>query len=243
MKFDPKRTNYPSAFTLVELLVTISIVVVLASIAFSLTQKAKQAAEKASCLSRLRQVGTILAGRAGETNNRYEVFRGGAGSFELRPYFILRDELGLPKGPYPAHFATLGEIMFCPAAPEPNLGHWNCFGIHVSNTDRAGSQWKTETIRDQQGRIANAAILRTSLVKYPSQCVLVADSCRSDGQQIFRIQGGDLIGLRHQGKASALFLDGSARTMSKADLGQLGFKKAYDTSVNPPSIVTLPKTR
>ncbi|NNC90692.1 MAG: type II secretion system protein [Akkermansiaceae bacterium] len=229
-------------FTLVELLVTITIVITLAALIIAFTKGAFQAADSARCLERLRQSGAIMVGAAASQNNRIRIFKGGAGSFDQRPYFILRDEMNLPDESYDAHFATLSTIMFCPAAPEPKTPHWNCYGLNFTNSKVAGATWSQERIRDEQGRSAQVSSLYMTSVQDPSRFVLIADSCRSDGQQIFRISGGDRIGLRHKMRANVFFLDGSARAIDASGLGRLGFTQAYDTSTNPPTSVTLPQT-
>ena len=229
------------AFTLVELLVVVAIIIVLAALVFSISGRMMSAAETTECMNRLRQTGAIMIGSATDNNNRIRIFKGGSGSFDYRPYFILRDEMNLPDTSYEAHYGTLSKIMFCPAAPEPKTPHWNCFGLNFTNSEIAGVTWKTEQVRDSQGRTANVSSLSLGSVSSPSEYLLVGDSCRADGQQIFRISGSDLIGLRHRDKANALFLDGSVRTLSRTDLGQIGFKDAYDTSTDPPTKVSLPQ--
>lgn len=244
MKKHSKRAGIVAAFTLTELMVVIIIIAVLSAIVFSVSKSAKKAGESATCLNRLRQVGTILSSRAVENNNRHQVFAGGSGSFEYRPYIILRDELDLPANPSSAHYETLKNIMFCPSGPgahsEPTNPHWTCFGVHIADSEVAGSKWIMESVKDGAGRSGNLSVLRPSSVRSPSRCLLVADSCTSDGSEIFRIKGGDRIGMRHNGKANAVFLDGSARSLGKSELGELGFEKAYDTSSSPPQLVSLP---
>lgn len=241
MRNKTNRRSVRPAFTLVELMVAIVIIVVLAAISFSVSRSVRQNAEKVTCMNRLRQVGTIMMGRATENHNRIQIFAGGSGSFELRPYFIIRDELNLPASPQSAYEETLKELMFCPSAPAPvSNPHWNCYGVNITDNEMAGSFWTKDRVEDENGRSASVSTLRTASVRRPASCVLIADSCHSSGREIFRISGGDLIGLRHKGEANALFLDGSARTLGPSQLGGLGFKKAFDTSSTPPQSVSLP---
>lgn len=229
------------AFTVVELLVAVAIVIVLAALAFALVRRSRSAAERATCVNRLRQAATVLIGGAGDRGGRIELFRGGNGSFEYRPYFVVRDELGLPASPYDAHFATLREVMFCPAAPEPKLPHWHCYGVNFTDSERAGVAWRDDKVRDSAGRSSTVSTLQLATAAGPSNYVLVADSCMADGQQAFRIRGDDRIALRHGGRANAVFLDGSARSLKLGDLGGLGFDDAFDTAVNPPTVVAVPR--
>ena len=233
-----------SGFTMVELLVVITIVVILAALAFFMMRNAKTAAQSTICISRLRNAGTLLLSAASDNGGRVQAFSGGSGGFDYRPYYVVARELGLSNdnSGKTALKATLEEVMFCPSAPTPDTEHWTCYGVNFTNSTRAGATWTNEKITDTAGRIANVKSLNLASVGSPSDYILIADSCRSDGQQIFRISGGDRIGLRHSHKANACFLDGSARPLTTSDLGRLGFKEAYDTASDPPQTVSLPQS-
>ena len=231
------------AFTLVELLVVVAIIIVLAALVFGISSRMMSAAKTTECMNRLRQTGTIMIASASDNHNRIRIFKGGEGSFEYLPYFILRDEMNLPDDSYEAHYGTLSKIMFCPAAPEPKTPHWNSYGLNFTDSEIAGVTWRDEKVEDDQGLSADISSFALAGVLSPSQFLFVGDSCQTDGQQIFRINEDDLIGLRHRDKANALFLDGSVRTMSRTELGQIGFKEAFDTTTNPPTKVSLPQTQ
>jgi prepilin-type N-terminal cleavage/methylation domain-containing protein/prepilin-type processing-associated H-X9-DG protein len=64
----PRRA---AGFTLVELMVTIVIMAVLASIAFVVFQRARTKAQAVRCMSNLRQIGVLLNGAATENHGMY----------------------------------------------------------------------------------------------------------------------------------------------------------------------------
>ena len=230
------------AFTLVELLVVMAIIMVLGALVFSISRTAFAAAESSKCLSRLRQAGIVVAGSVGENNGRIRVFKDAASSEEVGPYSIVREQMDLPEEPVAAHFETLKNIMFCPSAPDPEIPHWNSYGVNFGDSLIAGATWTDETVEDSEGGSTVISSLVVISVTEAADFVLLADSCGKDGQGMFRIADDeDLIGLRHRGKANVFMLDGSARSLGQVDLGNLGFERAYDTATTPPTQVFLPE--
>lgn len=69
------KLNRNKGFTLVELLVTITIIVVLAALTFSLTQRIRAKAFQANALSSLRQVGVVSVSYATENNGDINTMR------------------------------------------------------------------------------------------------------------------------------------------------------------------------
>jgi prepilin-type N-terminal cleavage/methylation domain-containing protein len=90
-----KTSIKKNGFTLTELLVVIAIIIVLAGVVTAVTRNTKERAGAAKRISDVRQAGSILLAKASETNGRGQYFSGGSGSFELRPYYIIKTELGL----------------------------------------------------------------------------------------------------------------------------------------------------
>jgi len=62
-------------FTLVELLVTITIIIVLASLSFSITGKIRASAQQTTLLSAMRQIGIANVGYSAENNGDINVIR------------------------------------------------------------------------------------------------------------------------------------------------------------------------
>lgn len=65
-----QNSRRPGGFTLVELLVSITIIVVLASLVFTLSSRAINSAQKSVCMSNLRGVGSALQGYILEHSGR-----------------------------------------------------------------------------------------------------------------------------------------------------------------------------
>lgn len=230
-------------FTLVELLVVIVIIAVLAAVSFTLARKMKDRAMATKSLSDIRQAGNVLLAKASETNGRCQYFSGGAGGFDLRPYFIVMEEMGIIK----SRADEMVEIMHWDNGLElqrnPALNPWwACRAVNFTNVPAVNAVWtRVETVPDSQGRKPNVSSLTIGSVTRPGAYPLLIDSSTFSGIEIFRINegNGDLVGLRSNGKANAVMLDGSARTMDKVDLKAAGFKKAYDNSTTPPKSITL----
>lgn len=103
-----------SAFTLVEVLITISIIGVLAALALPGFKTARAKAKSAQCQSNMRQIGVAMAGYAGDNNQ--ELPRAYNNTTEtttwmqkLAPYAGIGDNR---LGPYPLLRAT--GIFLCP---------------------------------------------------------------------------------------------------------------------------------
>lgn len=233
-----KKSIKRNGFTLTELLVVITIILALASVVFTVTRNLKDRAGAAKRLSEVRQAGSILLTKANETNGRCQLFSGGSGSFDFRSYYIIKTELGME-----INDTNEADIMFWDSKKlSPKLPAWNCRAVNFKNVPDLNAVWKTESIKDSQGRSANVASLIIGDVTRPGAYPLMIDSSKSSGDETFRINEGigDCVGLREVGKkANAFILDGSVRSMGLSELRAAGFTKAYDNSSVPPKPISL----
>lgn len=238
--------NHPTirrGYTLVELLVVVTIVAVLATIVFSVASKMRESAQASKRLSNMRQSGMLLLGLAGENNGRCSYFAGGQSTaWNHRPYLIIRKQLKLPDNDQ-----SFVEIMHWDRKKVPSkLPHWNCRATNfqdVTYSDGTSVKWTQEQYVDPYNdRRANLKSLSLASIPRPGAYPLLIDSSNASGNEIFRINegSGEYVGLRESGgKASAFLFDGSARHLDKVELKKAGFTKAYDNSTTPPQSLTL----
>jgi len=228
----PARTG----FTLVELLVSITIIITLASLAFFITRGMKERAMAAKRLSNMRQSASLLLAKASEMGGKCSYFWGGAsGGFEVRPYNIVREAIGIPTGA-----KDLCEIMhWDPKLLPPANYHWECYAVNFKDVQDQAT-WKQESLQISSGTY-NVKSISLSTISRPESYPLLIDSSTGAGKEIFRIYegNGDCVGLRNSGKANAIMFDGSGSSMDKAALKQAGFSKAYDNSTTPPKSIKL----
>jgi prepilin-type N-terminal cleavage/methylation domain-containing protein len=234
---NPSRPVRRKGFTLVEVLVCISIIAVLATVVALVLRSADKRARAVKRLSDIRQAGTVLMAKASETNGRCAYFAGGSsGGFDVRAYNIVREGTGVPVTNKDACEVMHWDIKALPTS----VLHWNCYGVNFQSVPLFGAVWTQESL-NYNGQSYNVKSLIVAAVTRPESYPLLIDSSTSDGKEIFRINegNGDCVGLRNEGKANAFLLDGSARSMNRSDLKNAGFTKAYDNSVTPPRSVTL----
>lgn len=228
-------------FTLVELLVTISIVAVLATLVFLFARRGMDGASASRSLSGIRQSGAILLADAQDKNGRFQ-FRADDGSAadERLPYNIVRSAIGLDLTGGAGDAGDLCEIMhWDPSRLKPSNLTQNCYGLNFTDVPDSGVVWQPG--ESESSGDATLLSLIAATVTQPGRHPLLVTSSTSTGAESSRVMdsSSSLVGLRARGRALAFMLDGSSRELDRSALKDAGFTRAYDNRTQPPTPVTL----
>jgi prepilin-type N-terminal cleavage/methylation domain-containing protein len=205
-----RRPKCP-AFTLVELLVSISIIAILAALLLPVLAHAKAKAHSTQCLNNLRQWGLALSEYS--LDNDDFLPRRGQGIQPLvqidRPpdwFNALPDYFGLPS--YQQYFNANGKlqphtasVFICPDASDPGSNHFLPYGMNMNLCP-----WNLP----RQTRFEEVAV--------PSQVVAFADAPGPYASTFPSKNPYSVIG-RHDGRVNLLFLAGQAQSFAADYVG------------------------
>lgn len=209
-----RRQTSSTGFSLIEIVVVVTILVVLLAFLVPQIQKMRQTSYSMECMSRLRGIGGAFLSLAAEQEAGVVLlFRDGTKDGDKRWYNQLRDYLDYTHEQARAEFG-------CPSLPMDRVGDWFCYGFRVSGSPG---------VRLPGGLYR----LPVYAVENPTTFFLAGDTLASDGRQTFRIippglYSGGGVHMRHQARANMLFLDGHIESLDAVSLGRLGFTQAYD---------------
>jgi prepilin-type N-terminal cleavage/methylation domain-containing protein/prepilin-type processing-associated H-X9-DG protein len=178
----------PRGFTLVELLVTITIIVVLASIGMMTFSRVRESARSSVCMANLRQIGSATLLYAGEHSSALPFSVSGDPSDPSSHSSIWQSDLDSYL-PYPQGNANGGQgDLNVPAAVSP----WHCpsadamrkwsgaepdYGCLERPQDGAGR--KGVFARNAWG--THLPAVRLASISSPERCMMVADACTTRG--------------------------------------------------------------
>lgn len=203
MKFSGKYPNRRGGFTLVEIVVVASIIVLLVALSVPVIRKSSDRAQVAKCVSNLRQIGVATMLYAGENDGRLPDKSGPSWVGDLWPYVSQSPYVGFVGNKLPLP----GTIFACPSANgSTNPSPKRSYGINVHLVDNNANT---------QSRLLQ--------IEQPSKSVLYADNARSSYLQ------ATLLAARHGGRCNVVYVDGHAETieLTKDIIGDLGYRSVF----------------
>jgi hypothetical protein len=226
-----KRRHHTPAFTIVELIVAISVVLLLIAILTQSIGKVTERASVAKSSSNIRQSTTSLLMLAGNSGGKIMVRSGGTGSGTLESSFWavqLERALGISRDVFFSDLAEhgLGDSIY---ETESFWGWRVSYGINLTL-----DEWES-TVREEGEWPVNSLTLAS--VENPSETILLASSMNPSGfgRHAINHRGpgtGGALHLRYNNKALVGFLDGSVRALSGEELRRYGFLGGYGDSVS-----------
>jgi len=181
-------------FTLIELMVVISIIAILAALLLPALKLARGTAMRISCASNLKQVGIILNMYASDNNDTLP-----------RPYIAAMLKYW-ERTVYDGGYENIKSVGACPSYP-PNKADINgyCYGLSAAPSYHGG-KWYSYKLRD---------LMCPYTVSYSASQVPMVMDTAFNGRQWYEAQcihtgfvDGKIIHCRHNGLGNVVFLDG-----------------------------------
>lgn len=231
------RSCRSKGFTLVEILIAISIIMLLAAILFPVLKMTKSKLQAAQAVQRIKQCGIVVLQKAIDNNNTVVVHANGTSSNmrDLRLYGMMEEVAGEQE---------VGRYVYTPAYESLASGTWPVWALNFDDAEEKGIKWeKVWFQRGGENRYAEGLNLTRcdSMHEYP----LFADSSNGNGVPRARFSNDDQykFAMRYQAKGPVFFLDGSTQMVGRDDMAKFGITRAYlfkDNPVTEPTLVTTP---
>ncbi len=229
------------AFTLIELMIVIGIIIVLSSLALAVLGKARERSQTARCVQNLRVLGTAFSAYAGEHQQTIylntEKFGTGA-TVQWMRYFLGLTDGHHNRGTGGPVYLTQPDAGVCPSyAP---------FSYKPKPSDTVGYTYGAAS-RDKSDPYAKplpdgkdvSRVIRLSSLDTPSTYWLLTDSYSLTlDRQIFTLSAAEKtrgVHFRHGGRANVLFADGHVAALTPREFSEFPYNArsfGYDGNQN-----------
>lgn len=206
------RKNY---FTLLELLVVISIIVMLAAMLLPALNKAKETGRKITCMNNLSQLGKAFSLYLSDNNDFFPPYRD-YGSPEKTWYY------GSPDRGYLAEYLGLANVLDRIGVLGVSGGKmWrNRFRCPSQSDPPSGTEYFTYGYNGQVYGYSK----KITKYKAPSMTCLLSESIEYPVVIYYTTSGTYIMGFRHNNGANVLFCDGHVEWKKNTDIPD----KTYD---------------
>ncbi len=201
----PSPREPRSAFSLVELLIAVSVLVVLAGLLVSFSQRAAEAARQTQCISNLKQWGTVIHQYTSDFQGRFPgsyPFNDGRAWYHFSSPLVLNYLLGgASDNATVARWNQASGINGCPE--HPNRYDSYAYNFHLGNLNAVGQSLF------RGGR---------SQLQYPASFLMITDAPVDAAVSGFSTATPERIGKCHSGRFNGLYADGHVESLSNVNL-------------------------